>query len=52
MRQPSGAFGSSHPAIEGNPREQTGEGMGAGKAMITGWGAEGPCGKAGLTLGR
>lgn len=28
MRQASGASGSSHPAIEGNPREQTGEGWG------------------------
>lgn len=52
MKQASGASGSSHPAIEGNPREQTGEGMGAGKAMITGCGVEGPCGKAGPTLGR
>lgn len=26
MRQASGAPGSSHPVIEGNPREQTGEG--------------------------
>lgn len=51
-RQASGASGRSHPTIQGNPREQSGERMGAGRALIMGWGVEGTCGRAGPTLAR
>lgn len=43
MRQASGASGSSHPAIQGNPESKQGRSRGS-RAMITRWDGEGTMG--------